>query len=111
MVHIWMLGGLGPYHKPLAPVIPVLLHPEAGLCFCCHPQRVSAVWDEDGSESFLDPGGVISPLGSCCLRLSNWNGERHTPFCILGVSVVQGEAKPWVGPAIYWLLPDLVEML
>jgi len=41
---------------------------------------VLAVWDEDGSESFLDPGGVISPLESCCLRLSSWNGDKHTQF-------------------------------
>lgn len=65
---------------------------------------VSAVWEEGGSL-------ILKELFHPSLRLWNRNGNRNARFCILGMAMVPREAKLWVGPATYWLLPDLVEEL
>lgn len=76
VVHIWMLGGLSQAPSLLSSQCFCTL--KLGCAFTAILSGASAVGDEEGSESFLDPGGVILPLESCCLRLSNWNGDRHT---------------------------------
>lgn len=82
VVHIWMPGGLG--------LFPLLW-------------LVSAVWEEGGSGSL-----ILKELFHPSLRLLSRNGNRNARFCILGMPMVPREAKPWVGPATYWLLPDAV---
>lgn len=113
VVHIRMLGALGPHQKvPVSPMICTQkLHTETGL-FSWGAVGLSYLDGYVSESSFVTPGGVTSPLESCCLRVLNWNGDRHTQLCgLLGVFVVYREAKPWVSPAIYWLVVDLGVML
>lgn len=62
----------------------------------------SAVWDEGGSGSLI-PKELFHP------SLGFW--EQKRPVLHFGNAHGAREAKPWVGPATYWLLPDVVEEL
>lgn len=55
----------------------------------------------------LGPEGIISPLSEAVER--EW--EQKRPVLHFGNAHGAREAEPWVGPATYWLLPDLVEEL
>lgn len=97
-------------------------------CLCVHALWKKQMWCTSGclevegpfpcsgwSQLFgmrvaLDPWSwrnYFTPLWACW----TWNGNRNAQFCILGMPTVPREAKPWVGPATYWLFPDLVEEL
>lgn len=100
VILIWMLGfrvlSQDPQYCELND-----LHAEVGFFHC----RLCGSWLFSFEE-------LLSHLKCCCLRVSSWNRARHAQICILlGAFMVHSQAKPWVNPAIYWLLLDLIEML